>query len=131
MIATAVVLLIFGGEGDTGGDATPGTIPTLELVYPAPNATVENPLELRFRSDATLTAMPGGWGVRGLHLHAEIDGVEFMPSAADLRRLQDGSYQWALGRLQPGTRTLRIFWSDSAHRPLTEGATPHIRIQLR
>jgi hypothetical protein len=129
MVVAALLLLLFGGEGDTGGAADLAA-PTIEVIEPAPGATLESVLEVRFRSEASLGRMPGGWGTGGLHLHAEIGGRELMPGASDIRRLPDGSYSWSVARPGAGEHTFRLFWSDASHRPLSQGATEPITVRM-
>jgi hypothetical protein len=130
MVLMAVVLLVMGGESDSGlpRSAAP---PALTVAAPVPGATVEGPVEVVFRSAAELGPKPMGWGTEQLHLHLQVDGQQFMPAAGDIRRLPDGSYLWRFGALEPGPHTLRLFWSDTAHRPLAEGASEPLRVQAR
>ena len=130
MILGAVVLLLTAGLG--GGDVTTlGPPPPLELVTPAAADSIDGALELVFRAQADLRPQPGGWGADGLHIHAEINGLEIMPAAGDIRTLPDGSYAWTVGRAPAGETTVRLLWSDVAHRPIEEGATPLVRIHVR
>jgi hypothetical protein len=130
MVVAALLLLLFGGAGDSGA-VSDVRAPALEVIAPAAGATVEGVLEVRFRSDASLGRMPGGWGTGELHLHAELGGREVMPGAADIRREPDGSYSWAIGRPGPGGHTFRLFWSDADHRPLLQSATEPITVRVR
>jgi hypothetical protein len=129
MVVLAVVLLFVGGPSD--GAATPGTrAPALELLDPAPGSSVPARPTLVFASGAELVRMPGGWGVGDLHLHVEIDGREFMPSTAEIERVAAGTYRWTVGPLDPGVRTLRLFWAGPDHRAMDEGATPRVSVRV-
>ena len=130
MVLAAMVLLLTAalGREDTALIAAP---PPLELIAPAPSDSIEGALELVFRTDARLQPQPGGWGVDGLHVHAEINGREIMPAASDISMRPDGAYTWTIGRAPAGEATVRLRWSDLDHRPLEEGATPVVRVHVR
>jgi len=129
MIIAAVLLLLFGGESDGGVPVAPGA-PGLSLIAPAPGSTVENPIEMRFRTDATIQRMPGGWGIDRLHLHAEVNGRELMPGPTDIERQQDGSYLWRLGNVPTGDLRLRLFWSNEAHQRVTESMSDPVEVRV-
>lgn len=120
-IAVLVLGLWLGRDG-IGGEPQ---IPTIALEAPSAGAVVDSPLVVRFRTSRLLKA-PEGWRSGRMHLHADVDGVEVMPAAADIQRLDDGSYAWALPLLAPGQHRLRLRWSDPQHQPVEEGATEEI-----
>jgi hypothetical protein len=130
MIVGALLLLIFGGPPDEGAAAPAPPAPTLRLVSPADGQTVASPLVLTFESESPLSRQQGGWGTGSYHIHAEIDGREAMPGPADIRRLADGAYAWSLGTVPPGPHRLRLYWSDPAHLPLSEGATALVTVRV-
>jgi len=130
MVIVALLLLLFGGERDTG-EALVAPPPAIDIGGPSPGDLIESPLEIRFRTGAPIGALRGGWGVGEFHLHAELGGMEIMPGPSDLRRLPDGSYLWTIGRLAAGEHTFRLFWSDAAHRPLDASATPAVTVRVR
>lgn len=128
MIAGAVVLLLWGGEGD--GGSAPDDVPALAVRQPADGVRVPIgvPVEVVFTSEREIRPMPGGWGTDSLHLHLRVGGVEYMPAAGDIQRLPNGFYRWSFGPLDEGLHVLRLFWSDTQHRPLTEGSSRGVRI---
>lgn len=130
LIVLAVVFPFVGAFDDGAEAAPPEYVPQLRLITPSTGETVAGPVPLAFSTDADLVYGPGGWGVRGLHLHVEVDGREFMPSRDDITRLPDGSYRWTLRPLQRGERRLRLLWSDERHEPLADGASDPIKIQV-
>jgi hypothetical protein len=129
MVVAAVVFAVAGGEADPGVPA-PVAPPALRLIAPVDGATLDGELAVVFRSASELRQMPGGWGAESLHLHLELDGVQLMPSTADIQRLAPGEYRWVLPRPAPGEHTLRLFWSDADHTPLTEGASAPVRVRV-
>ena len=133
MVLVAVYLLIASAvreEGAATGEVA-DEVPPLELVYPADGEEVDPPLKVGFRSGAPISVQPGGWGAGGYHLHAELSGREAMPGAEDIRRLPDGSYEWTVRGAPAGAGTLRLMWSDEAHRPVEARATAPIEVILR
>lgn len=128
MILAAVYLLLFGGPSDEGGAAA---APPIELLAPGPGAVVGSPVVLEMRVGGTLTPQPGGWGSGGFHLHADVDGRELMPGPRDIRRLEGGRHAWTLPPLEPGVRTVALFWSDASHRAITGSRTPGISITVQ
>ncbi|MEX2571460.1 MAG: hypothetical protein WD737_09135 [Gemmatimonadota bacterium] len=130
MMLIAVLLLIFGGAGDTE-QAVEGTPPQMRLLSPADGDTVPSPVQLHFESDAPLSVQPGGWGAAGFHIHAEVDGREAMPGPADIRRAADGSYVWSLAAVPAGERALRLLWSDGQHAPVGSGSDAPISVVIQ
>jgi hypothetical protein len=104
------------------------TPPALRLLEPVDGAVVTLPLELRFHVDAELGVGRGGWGTGPFHLHADVDGFEIMPAAADLAALGEGEYRWTVRGVEAGQRTLRLTWSDPSHRVLEQGASQPVTI---
>ena len=124
MIAAAVYLLLFGGPGDSDLAST-GPPPMLEVLEPSAGASVANPLQIRFRvDDAPFTQQPGGWGSGGYHLHAALDGLEIMPGPTDIQRVDASSYRWTFPPISAGSTSVRLFWSDEGHQPVTRGGDP-------
>lgn len=131
MVLAALVLLVAGGESDTGARPETFATPRLEMVQPREGDVIEGPLPVVFRVDGEMEIGPGGWGVGTHHLHLELDGVELMPAAADIERLGEGEYRWVLRTPAPGPHTLRLLWSGMDHRPLPGTATPPVRVEVR
>ena len=130
MVMLALVVLIRGGERD--GAARPlAAPPAIEMLEPAPGSVLTEPLAVDFRVDGDLVQQPSGWGVAGLHVHLQLDGLELMPSAADIEQLPSGGYRWSVGRLEAGPHRLRLFWSDAQHRPVEAGGSTPVEIEAR
>lgn len=131
MVVGAVVLLLVGGEGDTGAVAGVDAAPTLQIVSPSEGDSIRGPLTVVFRVPGEMEMQPGGWGIGDRHLHLELDGVELMPAAADIERLGEGEYRWTVGMPTTGSHTLRLLWSGLDHRPIEETATAPVRVEVR
>lgn len=129
-VLLALVVLIRGGEEDTSRRAAVPP-PRIDVISPEGGARVTGPLEIVFRVDADLRHAPSGWGTGDLHLHLLIDGREFMPAASDIERLPSGAYRWSLRALEPGTRELRLSWSDQSHQALAGGGSPAFVVYAR
>jgi hypothetical protein len=130
MVMVALVVLIRGGERDGAAPALAAP-PTIELLKPASGAILTEPLAVDFRVDGDLIQQPSGWGVAGQHVHLQLDGLELMPSAADIEQRPSGSYRWRVGRLEAGPHRLRLFWSDAQHRPVEAGGSAPVEIEAR
>jgi hypothetical protein len=127
MMMLALVVLIQGGEEDAGSRPLPAP-PAVALLEPAPGAAVGGPLSIVFRVEGELVQQPAGWGIGGFHLHLRLDDLELMPSRSDVEALRAGSYRWTVGRLEPGSHRLRLFWSDSGHQPVAGGESELVEI---
>jgi hypothetical protein len=132
MLLMAAVLLVTSAIGaiSRAGAPSSGPLPELTLHSPVDGALVNAPLTLRFEGGAALAQMRGGWGAGEYHLHAEIDGREVMPGPRDIRPVGGGLHEWTFGRIESGEYTLRLYWSDTAHRPVSDGATAPVTIRL-
>jgi len=130
MVFVAVILLLFGGPGDSGS-APVVAPPSLELLEPVGGATIQPPLRLVFRSSVALAPQAGGWGADGLHVHAVIGGTEFMPDLNAIQALGDGVYAWTIDRAPVGSVAARMRWSDLNHRPIDEGGSAEVLIEIR
>jgi hypothetical protein len=132
MVIGALVVIVFGGERDTGANVSRiAEAPQLTLAEPAHADTVSADAPLVFRSSRELRLSPQGWGVDSLHIHAAVNGRDVMPAAPDIVRRADGGYAWHLRRLPPGPATLRLYWSGPDHRPMEPGATETIQVYVR
>lgn len=128
MVVAAVYLLLFGGPGDSEVAST-APPPVLEVLEPSTGDSLAHPLQIRFRVDAPFTRQPGGWGSGGYHLHASVDGREIMPRPSDIQRLGASTYRWTFPPIPAESASIRLFWSDRAHQPISRGGDP-IQIQL-
>jgi hypothetical protein len=128
-ILLALFFLVRGGPAD-GEAPRPGAVPQLVLMEPAADGGVAQPITLRF--DARTALAPDGSDTAARrHLHARIGRSEVMPGPTDVRRLDGTRHEWTLPRLPAGTHTLRLYWSDDLHRPLAEGASDSVVVQVR
>jgi hypothetical protein len=139
LLGVVGTVLIVAGVGFALARMVAGEAPTepvaarvaeLRLLAPSEGETVGSPVGIVFESAAALTPGPMGWQAGGLHLHADLNGREAMPGPRDITRLEGGRYRWML-RAPPGELSLRLFWAGADHRPIEEGATPHIQVMVR
>jgi hypothetical protein len=108
---------------------TQPVVESIDLIEPAAGAVVDSPLVLRFATTAPLALTPSGWGTEELHLHARVDGVEYMPAAADIVR-HGSAFVWTLPTVRRGSHTVRVGWANLAHRELSAGAA-EVQISVR
>jgi hypothetical protein len=101
--------------------------PALTIVNAEP---LDSPLVIRFRSPEPLALRESGWGYRNLHLHASVNGVEYMPAATELE-MRDSLYYWTLPAVPRGNAMVYLGWADQAHRPLREGASDTVQFVVR
>lgn len=128
-VLLALFFLVRGGAED-GAAAAPRAVPVLELIEPAADGAREQPVTLTFDAGAALS--PDGSDAAGKrHLHARIGPSELMPSPGDVRPVEGTRYRWTLPRLPAGTHSLRLYWSDEMHRPIAEGASDSVAVQVR
>jgi hypothetical protein len=129
MVLGALILLLMGGERDTGSRIS--AIPPITMVQPTSGALVTGPVHFVFDVPVEIGQHPGGWGTGDLHIHLDVNGREFMPSPRDIVRLPSGMYRWTLTGLPPGDHEVRLFWAGPDHRALAEGATSTLSIRSR
>ncbi|MBD0319792.1 MAG: hypothetical protein ICV87_05630, partial [Gemmatimonadetes bacterium] len=125
IIAAALVLLALfflfrGGPSDTGVAPAAG-VPPLSIVEPREGAEVSLPAGVVFDAGTRLEVGPMGWNAGGRHVHLLVGGTELMAGAAEVQPLGGNRYRWTVPSLPQGAQTLRLTWSDEAHRPLAEG----------
>jgi hypothetical protein len=127
MVLGALILLLMGGQRDTG--ARTSDVPRLTMVQPTAGALISGPVHFVFDVPAAIEQHPGGWGTGDLHIHLDVNGREFMPSPRDIVRLPSGMYRWTLPGLPPGDHEVRLFWAGPDHRPIAEGASATVPIR--
>ena len=127
---TIVLLVVLAYISDRRRNHVTLAPPDLQILSPAMSSVVDSPLTIQFRSAEPLVLRASGWGVRNLHLHARINGVEHMPAAADIRPA-DSAYVWVLPAISAGTLAIQLGWADQAHRELTKGASDVAHVTLR
>ena len=104
--------------------------PALTIIDPQPDAQVDSPLVVHFTSAEPIELQPSGWGFANFHLHARVNGVEYMPAAAEIKQTADG-YAWLLPYVARGPVEIRLGWADQVHRELSTGASDTVRATLR
>jgi hypothetical protein len=110
--------------------SVPTSAPQLTLTAPLQSAVLDSPLVLRFTSARPITLGHSGWASANYHLHASVNGVEYMPAARDIEA-RNGEYFWTLPSVPRGPLRIRLGWGDQAHRAVTSGATDTISATLR
>jgi hypothetical protein len=128
MVILALLSAVFGRESTAAPADAP---PSVVILSPADEGVVTGRLEIQFRPAAAINPSPAGWGTDRFHLHLDLNGRELMPGLDQVQRLPSGDYRWAVGAVPPGVHTLRLFWSDAAHRPVQGGGSESVTIEIR
>lgn len=128
LLAGTTILALGWFVDDRQEEQQPGPA-TFEILAPATGDTLENPVAVRFRTEAPLNLGRQGWAAGPLHPHAVVDGAELMAGPNDI--FADGvSYVWLLPRLRPGNHALLLTWAGIRHDYLaTPGDT--VRFHVR
>lgn len=113
-----------GHQGGGPADATP-----IRLVEPAAGRVAGGRLPLVFETEVPLAGGPDGWGARGLHLHAVVNGAEIMSTGARIEQLGANRYRWELP-LAPGTYRVVLMWASHQHGRITRGASGEVAVTL-
>jgi hypothetical protein len=128
-VALTVVLLgVLGYLAQLRRNAEPAP-PALTIL--SPGATpADSPFTIRFESSQRLHLGTSGWASGQWHLHARVNGIEYMPAAAEVS--DSGSiYRWEIPAIGRGRLSYSLGWADRAHRPVVHGRTPAIETVLR
>jgi hypothetical protein len=112
--------------GHLGG--TPADATVIRLLTPS-GGTTGSQLALVFETEVPLTGGPDGWGARGLHLHALVNGAEIMSGGARIERIGENRYRWDLP-LQPGLYRVALVWASHQHGPIAQGASSEVQLTL-
>ncbi len=135
ILLVGIVVLAIGfwidSRRSAAGASGSAAVPPITLIEPTSGAVVESPLPVLFETPVSLRWVAGGWQAGRLHIHAEVSGSELMPGARDIQPLGDNRYRWTLPPLPPGEHTLRLFWSGPDHRPIQEGRSATVEIEVR
>jgi methionine-rich copper-binding protein CopC len=102
------------------------SLPPLVIISPRDGSTVSSPVQILFETSADLANMTmGASGIKdgmpmgGVHLHADLDGRLVMPTLKQITTVGMHRYRVSLGRAAPGRHTIRAYWADSKHRPMS------------
>jgi hypothetical protein len=125
-IVLALWFMVRGGESDTTVERSP----RLTVQDPSPGATLSQPVTVTF--DARTELRPDGSNAAGTrHVHARIGATELMPGTVDMQQVSGTTYRWTLPRLPAGPATLRLYWSDVAHKPIPGAESDSLSIVIR
>ncbi|HEU4557717.1 MAG TPA: hypothetical protein VFS20_07700 [Longimicrobium sp.] len=125
-ILLAIWFMIRGGESDTTVERSP----RLTVEDPRPGATLSQPVTVIFNARTELR--PDGSNAAGTrHVHVRAGRYELMPGPADVQPVSGSTYRWTLPHLPPGPATLRLYWSDAAHKPIPGTESDSLQITVR
>jgi len=106
-------------------------VPALAIMAPIAGSAADSPLVITFSSTKPIELTPKGWGAAGLHLHAWVNDVQYMPAASEIKKINGSQYQWALPLIGRGPLVVRLGWADVRHRPIAAGSTPDVPLTLQ
>lgn len=96
-------------------------VPSLRILYPEAGAKVGTSLAVVFETPGDMTRLTMSAAAVGTHLHIEADGISLMPVENQLIRLGGGRYVFVFDLpVEPGERTVRVYWSDGMHRTIDD-----------
>ena len=127
---TSALLLVIGYAASQRRAATLEP-PPITIATPSPGAVIGTPLIVRFETARPIALRSSGWGFQRFHLHAWINGIEYMPAAADIRPIDQHTYEWTFAGIQPGSAELQLAWSDQAHRKWPSGSSAVVSFRIR
>ena len=130
LLFTGALLAAIGYAASQRRKAEAGAPPVITLLTPADGDVVKSPIEVRFTSSRALAPGAGGWGDGRYHVHALINGLEYMPAAAEIKPEAAGTYSWRISVTVRGASTLSLVWADRAHRRLPPSMPP-IAVDVR
>ena len=128
---TVGLLALIGYSASKRRAAESAGAPQLTITKPARGETVDSPLAVHFTSTRPISLQPSGWLHGRLHLHANVNDVQFMPAVTDIRALDSMTYSWTLHGVGKGAARLYVGWGDPAHRELSQGASDTISVTIR
>ena len=104
-------------NGAAGKGAT--EVPPLRILFPEDGAKVGTQLAVVFETPGKMERLTMSAPVVGTHLHIETDGISLMPGEDQLIRLGNHRYVFLFDLpVEPGGRSLRVYWSDGMHRTI-------------
>lgn len=104
--------------------------PALILLAPQTGDTIDGAIPLHFTAGDSLQLGGMGWASGELHVHAYVDGREFMPAAADIEALPDGTFRWTLAAAS-GNRIVQLRWAGMNHGPIDAGQSAPVEVLVR
>jgi len=128
---TCAFLLLIGYAASKRRALESAQLPRLTITAPAEGDVVDSPLVVHFTSARPIGLQPSGWGYEDFHLHAWINGVQYMPAAADIRQVDSDTYDWTLASIGNGGAQIYLGWSDQAHRERRQSSSDTISFEIR
>lgn len=129
MALTGVLLAALAYAAKVRNAAEKEAAPEITISAPARGVAADSPLVIAFTAAHPLDLMPTGWGHGTFHLHASINGVEYMPAAADIVG-RGAQYEWTIPNAPKGPIEFYLGWADHMHRPLQKGMSDTIHATL-
>lgn len=122
----------WASDGGHAGHSTgsPAEAPPIHILQPLTGSAAADGVPLVFATEVPLENSLHGWGARGLHLHAAVNGAEIMSGGARIEALGGNRYRWDLA-LQPGTYRVELFWASHGHGRINRGAATPIDVTVR
>lgn len=99
-----------------GASMSGEALPRLMIVSPARGATIGNPVTVVFETPADLSKITMGESM-ARHVHIDLDKSVTMPAMTQLVKVGANRYRYDLGRVAPGSHTIRVYWADEKHKP--------------
>lgn len=108
------------------------SVPRLVISTPASGSAADSPLVVRFTSSAIVRLQQSGWGARSLHLHAWVGDRQLMPGAADIKGIDQQTYEWTMPLVRRAPeQQIHIGWADAAHRPIAAGRSSGVTVTVQ
>lgn len=108
-----------GQQAAAGQPAGATEVPALRILFPEAGAKVGTSLAVVFETPGDLSRLTMSAAAVGTHLHIEADGISLMPVENQLIRLGGNRYVFVFDLpVEPGERTIRVYWSDGMHRTI-------------
>ncbi|MDE1011180.1 MAG: hypothetical protein OSB38_36515 [Paraburkholderia fungorum] len=99
--------------------AVQAKVPPLRILFPKSGDRVGTSLAVVFETPGDMSRMTMSAAAPDTHLHLEVDGVILMPTESQLIRLGGKRYLFVFDLpVEPGERTIRVYWSDAEHRTI-------------
>jgi hypothetical protein len=128
IVLTIVLLAGLGYLAQLRRNATPNT-PALTVIRPT-SEPLDSPFVVEFNSSEPLELTPNGWVADAWHLHARVNGVEYMPAAAEITS-SGNTYRWTLPAVPRGPVSFKLGWADQRHREVSTGSSDVVETIVR